>query len=137
MSDTMVYTGILTVEECCACGMKFAMPSDFQARKMREAGTTFYCPAGHAQHYMGKTFDAQLREAKERADIERANAQFWRRQRDKAERDGVRRTAAAKGVTTKLRKRIANGVCPCCKRSFANVAKHMAGQHPDYVEADA
>lgn len=25
-------------------------------------------------------------------------------------------------------------VCPCCNRTFQNVARHIAGQHPDYAD---
>lgn len=39
---------------------------------------------------------------------------------------------AQKGQNTRLKNRIAAGVCPCCNRSFQNVARHMAGQHPDF-----
>jgi hypothetical protein len=35
---------------------------------------------------------------------------------------------------TKLKQRVANGVCPCCHRSFVNLHRHMAGQHPDYTK---
>lgn len=42
--------------------------------------------------------------------------------------------ATQKGQLTKLRNRIANGVCPWCQRSFANVARHVEHQHPDQVE---
>lgn len=44
-----------------------------------------------------------------------------------------RRLSAAKGQATKLRKRAANGVCPCCNRTFVQLARHMATQHPDYA----
>ena len=27
---------------------------------------------------------------------------------------------------------MANGVCPCCNRSFENLRNHMHTQHPDY-----
>lgn len=40
---------------------------------------------------------------------------------------------AQKGQNTRLKKRIAAGVCPCCNRSFANLREHMAGQHPDFT----
>jgi hypothetical protein len=33
---------------------------------------------------------------------------------------------------TRIKKRVAAGVCPCCNRSFKDLARHMAGQHPDY-----
>lgn len=45
--------------------------------------------------------------------------------------------AATKGQLTKTRKRVAGGVCPCCNRSFVNLGRHMAGQHPDYAEGGA
>lgn len=41
-----------------------------------------------------------------------------------------------KGEVTKLKKRIANGVCPCCKRSFCNLAAHMKTQHPEYTKEE-
>lgn len=28
------------------------------------------------------------------------------------------------------------GVCPCCNRTFKNLARHMAGQHPGFTEGD-
>jgi hypothetical protein len=39
---------------------------------------------------------------------------------------------STRGALTKQRKRAANGVCACCHRSFANVARHMKTQHPDF-----
>lgn len=47
-----------------------------------------------------------------------------------------RAAAADWAQLTKTRKRIANGVCPCCHRTFQNLARHMAGQHPAYEESD-
>ena len=40
---------------------------------------------------------------------------------------------ATKGVVTKIRRRVANGVCPCCKRHFVNLKRHMSGQHPEFA----
>jgi hypothetical protein len=42
-------------------------------------------------------------------------------------RDGLR------GVLVKTQRRVASGVCPCCTRSFQNLARHMDGEHPNYV----
>ena len=39
-------------------------------------------------------------------------------------------TAAREKAERKLR-RVHNGVCPCCKRSFQNLARHMAAKHPN------
>ena len=41
---------------------------------------------------------------------------------------------AAKGKQlTRLQKRIHAGVCPCCNRTFTNVARHMKTKHPNVV----
>ena len=39
-----------------------------------------------------------------------------------------------KGQVTRIKKRVANGVCPCCNRTFKDLAAHMSTQHPDYIE---
>ena len=49
-------------------------------------------------------------------------------------RPETRRRAAAKGQLTKVKKRVGNGVCPCCTRSFTDLARHMESKHPAYVE---
>lgn len=41
-----------------------------------------------------------------------------------------------KGAHQRTKNRVAKGVCPCCNRSFTNLAKHMAGQHPDFGDPD-
>jgi len=38
----------------------------------------------------------------------------------------------AKAAAARLQKRVANGVCPCCTRSFANLRRHMETTHPEY-----
>jgi DNA repair exonuclease SbcCD ATPase subunit len=118
----------LVTEECYSCGVLFAMPQTLREKLLADHSRNFYCPNGHDQHYIGKT-DAQL--AQERA--ERLERQLANRDEDlRAERAAHR---ATKGNVTKLRKRVANGVCPCCNRSFANLHRHMENQHPDYAAA--
>jgi hypothetical protein len=39
---------------------------------------------------------------------------------------------AGKAQVTKLKKRASAGVCPCCNRTFSNMARHMAHQHPEF-----
>lgn len=121
----------LVLEECCNCGMAWAMPERFQ-RKMRETRQTFYCPAGHAQQYVGET------------DAERANKdaekykRLWQDERRYAaavvaERNTARRELkTTRAQLTKTKKRVQNGVCPCCNRHFVNLERHMHGQHPGY-----
>jgi hypothetical protein len=35
-------------------------------------------------------------------------------------------------ATKRLKQRVAAGVCPCCNRTFTNLAEHMAGQHAEF-----
>ena len=70
----------------------------------------------------------QLREQLERVEIQRDHA------RDETRRARLQ-TAAAKGQLTKMRNRVARGVCPQagCKRSFTNLHDHVATCHPDLL----
>jgi hypothetical protein len=53
------------------------------------------------------------------------------------DRDAARRGAAAqKGQKTRIKNRIARGVCPCCNRSFADLGAHMQQKHPHFTEQD-
>lgn len=117
----------LETETCCACGIMFAMPADFQRKKRDNPGSSFYCPNGHGQHYVGETKEQKLQREIERRDAQLADA------RDRANRLMAERDAAAK-AHKKMRTRVANGVCPCCNRSFENLRNHMKNQHPGYGE---
>lgn len=129
MVETMVYTGTLVVQECCSCGVRFAIPEGLNKRALQERGSTgtvFFCPLGHRQWYIGET-DAE-KEKRRRLDAEaRATAI-----RDQLEAE-KRSHAATKGAHTKTKRRVARGVCPCCNRTFANVHRHMESQHPEYA----
>lgn len=116
----------LETETCCNCGMVFAMPDDYQRRRRNDHGN-FYCPAGHAQHYTGATAEQKLKRELERKEVELADA------RSRANRMAEERNAVAK-AHRKMRTRIANGVCPCCNRSFGNLRQHMHSEHPEYGE---
>lgn len=125
-SDLRGYTLRLTAssdlitETCYSCGVLFAFGSDFKANRLDDR-KNFFCPNGHSQHYIGET-DAQK--------LERAQA------RETALRDqlaaAVHDAEALRIALLRDRQRFANGVCPCCNRSFENVRRHMASQHPDY-----
>ena len=126
MTMTMNYTGTLVVETCCNCGVHFGLPQDMQKRR-REDRKTFYCPAGHAQHYTGATEVESLRR---QLKYVRESEEFYREQAA-TER---RRASAQKGQVTRIRNMIAKGVCPVagCRRNFTNVREHMAAEHPEF-----
>jgi hypothetical protein len=127
------YSTDLVVEICCACWVPFGIARSLQRHLMDNPGTSFWCPAGHSQHYTGETEEKKLRRKLDAAERRAQAAEgAAARQRDRAQ-TAERQAAAYKGQAAKLRKRIGRGTCPCCHRYFANVDRHMEGQHPGWA----
>lgn len=124
-NSTLTMTLGATIQ-CCRCGTPFAMSADLE-RVRRVDHEIFYCPLGHQQHWpAGKTQEQKLQEQINR---ERSRAASLSAQLDQEKASH----SSTKGQLTKAKKRAANGVCPCCNRSFVNVARHVAGQHPEFA----
>lgn len=120
---------------CCSCGIEFTVPANWKAKR-QEDGSTFWCPNGHSQAYTESTTDILRRERDRLAQQIAYKDDEIARQKSRADHLG-RSRAAVRGQVTKLRNRAANGVCPCCNRSFANLRNHMKAKHPDFLEEDA
>ena len=121
----------LVTEECYRCGVLFAMPESLRNSALKHSqkspGETisFYCPNGHSQSYVGENTEQKLRR--------QLNEERERRARVAAQRDQAEASARAyKGAATKARKRAGAGVCPCCNRTFKQLARHMESKHPDF-----
>lgn len=128
--DRVAIRTTLITEECCKCGTVFAFAEELRQKCLDNHARQFYCPNGHPQHYIGDTKAERLeRELKWARSTRDRNA----RERDHAEA----RRRGQLAANTRLKKRVANGVCPCCKRTFKDLHRHMAGQHPDFAEASA
>lgn len=112
------------VIHCAACDMVFGMSADF-IRRRRDDHKSFYCPNGHANVYKGKSEADKLRDklADREAALQREQANT---RRARHERDQVSK------AHRKMRRRVMNGVCPCCNRSFENLRRHMETQHSDF-----
>ena len=100
--------------ECANCCIAFAVPGRF-IRDRRDDHGTFYCPRGHHNHFAAASEAEKLRirladEERRRVNTETAAQQLRESQNQVA-------------------KRIANGVCPCCNRTFANLQRHMHTKH--------
>lgn len=97
-------------------------------------GIHFYCGYGHSQHYViGESDEQKLRRERDRlAQRVAERDDEIRRQRELREA-ADRRAAAARGQVTKIKNRVGHGVCPCCNRTFENLARHMASKHADYA----
>ena len=128
MSKVTIMQQIEIVSEICvACGVTFGLTGDYQKRRQWDH-KTFYCPNGHGQLYPAKNEAEKLAEELEH---ER------RRRIDEVEAAKVRANFAeaakkkAESELARISKRAHAGVCPCCKRTFTNVARHMQTKHKD------
>lgn len=112
-------------ETCASCGIIFGLGAVFM-QKRRNDHKGFYCPNGHSLSYSQESEAERLRRQLKSAE---GRATSWRDQAETAEA----RRRGEKAAKTRLKNRIANGVCPCCHRSFTELAQHMAGQHPTFA----
>jgi hypothetical protein len=116
----MEYTETLTVTSCW-CGIRLAIPDNL-FRWLHDAnGRACFCPLGHEFVF---TENNEKKLARERA-AHSATKDLLRREE--------RSHSATRGQMTKLRKRVEAGVCPHCKRSFANLARHMHSKHAEEI----
>lgn len=117
----------LRTETCCNCGVVFAMPSDLYKALQQNAGKRFFCPNGHGMSYTEST------ESKLRKQMEREKAENERQQRSLQEKIIIEQREKEK--FQKQLKRVEKGVCPCCNRTFTNLAKHFKTKHPELAKA--
>lgn len=125
----------LEVVGCPTCGITYAIPASLvsSARRWhgdRSVGWQLCCPLGHTWWYVGETEKEKL---KRQLKSERDHTGRLRSQLDQSEAHG----RAMRGVATRRKneldrvtKRVAAGVCPCCNRTFQNLARHMKTNHP-------
>ena len=119
----LTYTKTITMitEHCCNCGVIFGITSDMQD-DLKNTKKQFYCPNGHSQHYTGKSDSQKLKELESDLQRKKQELEIEKRNRISAEH-------MAEKLNKKL-KRVHNGVCPCCNRSFENLRRHMETKHP-------
>lgn len=133
--STITLETTLELITCVRCGVAFAMPSDMLDRR-RHDHDSFYCPNGH-----NLSFPQQSDAEKAQAEAEKYK-RLWKQEQKYAsdvlnERNvAQKQLSATKGQMTRLKTRIANGVCPVCKRTFSPLSEHMHMEHPDYTHED-
>lgn len=113
---------------CCSCGLCFAVPQAWE-RDRRRDHLGFHCPNGHPLVFKGKSEEQRLKEQLAERDRQ---LETQKRLTEKA-RGSAR---SYKGKVTAIKNRVANGVCPCCNRTFQNLMRHMQDQHPGWKGAD-
>lgn len=124
------------VGECCQCKAPMTLPKELYEAARRSPVISFYCPYGHRQHFSAGESDID----KLRRERDRLAQRVAERDDEIARQRGLReeterRLSATKGVVTRIKNRVSHGVCPCCNRTFENLQRHMASEHPAYAEA--
>lgn len=124
--NTVVLHGInCIVLECGTCGVPFTMPEVVYNAQVEEGG--FHtCPNGHSR---GWDKSRSQREAEIR-DIARLRQSVA--QKDDEIDDLKAQASKLKGETARILKRSSAGICPCCHRTFRQMAAHMKSKHPGY-----
>lgn len=124
----------LETHTCGGCGSTFGVDST-RYHRFAKQGESLRCPNPRCPwpSFSIKETEADRLRKQLLAETARADraAEARRWAEESAERE-KRRHAATKGVLTRERKRVGNGVCPCCNRSFQNLRRHMQSKHPEF-----
>lgn len=110
---------------CITCGIPFGSPI---ISRRRDDGKEFYCPNGHTQYFTeteAQRLSNKLAEANRLLEWQKSQTRM-------AENNLIRERKAARREANRIKKRIGNGVCPCCNRTFSDLARHMETKHKDY-----
>lgn len=129
--------------KCWSCKTSFWIPNSLyettQKTRNNDNRTGCYCPYGHYNVWKS---DNQLSEEQEiRLERDRLRQKLAQKddslREERERREAAERSASAfKGSATRVKNRAKHGVCPCCNRTFKQLAQHMKTKHPHY-QADA
>lgn len=117
---------MINAGSCCVCKCIIYLPKDLYNSAKHSESISFYCAYGHKQHYpQGETELDKVRRERDRLQQQIA----WKEERLLHKE---RQLNATRGVVTRIKRRVGNGVCPCCNRTFSNLQQHMNKQHPGW-----
>lgn len=133
MTNTLTYTGTLRIVSCW-CGVEHAIPQNmydnsFRQRDAGEPQTSIYCPLGHTWTFAGESKVAQVERSLLQEQQRHDQTKAWLR-------DERNKLNAERSAKSRIKNRVANGVCPCCNRSFDNLRRHMKSKHPKYMKKE-
>jgi hypothetical protein len=122
------------VHECITCGVVYTCPATVIEHQRAEGGY-HTCSNGHSQGWTkGGSESERIRRERDRLKQDAARLEEERREALATANAQCERADKAEAAARRLRKRASAGTCPCCKRSFSNMAQHMKKQHPAFGE---
>lgn len=133
---TNFITHTFHVVSCYSCGNPFGITESLYRRAVTDATGCVYCPAcSKGTIWRESEAEKRIKDLEKKLAWEAAEVT---RQKEAREREKIAKEAAeaslrsTKGVVTKLKTRANHGVCPCCNRTFKQLASHMAIKHPNF-----
>lgn len=125
----------LTEMNCGECGGTYAINERYRKQKYAHGNSGWHCPYCQTTWgYFGDSENDRLQKEKDKLERRLTLEQNRRESAERETKKANNKLRAEKAAKTKLKNRIKHGVCPCCTRTFKNLARHMKGQHPEYVE---
>lgn len=126
----------LTTINCGECGGTYALNTRYVNQKQTNGGywNCPYCKCSWG--YGDQSENARL---KKELELERKRKEWAQKdaERAKEQRDAAQyRERAQKAAKTRIKNRIAKGVCPCCNRTFSDLSRHMSTKHPEYAKSE-
>lgn len=128
MSETVILRGQRhTVWECGSCGVVCTCP-EIVYEQHRAEGGYHTCPNGHSWGWNDNGCE------REKLRRERDRLKQTVAQKDDEIAMQASRALKAESEIIRLHKRAKAGVCPCCNRTFVNMARHMKTKHPNVMQ---
>lgn len=128
------------MDTCYQCKVQHSFPQHiYDAAIQRRDSMTIWCPNGHSWVYKAQAkiaLEEQLRQERDRLKQQLAQKDDEIRRQREGKEEEQRRVVALRGVVTRTKKRLSGGVCPCCNRTFQNLASHMATKHAEYQKQE-
>jgi hypothetical protein len=119
---------------CYRCKSDVTLSDALYEAAKHSPDISFWCPYGHEQHFVaGETDEQRLRRERDNLKQQMArvedekNAALREAATERAARAEAERKAKA------IKRRAEAALCPCCNRSFSQLARHMKSKHPDVV----
>ena len=116
----------LTEINCGECGGTYAINERYRLQAYQK-GTSWTCP--YCQVGWGYRGNSENDKLKRQLEKERKRRE-WAEQETKNTENRLR---AQKAATTRIKNRVGAGVCPCCNKTFKQLARHMRSKHPNYA----
>jgi uncharacterized Zn-finger protein len=109
----------MTSIECGGCGIPFAVPTNYYQKLVENHGS-FHCPNGCSRKFTKQTEAEKLKE-------KLALTESALNQKSVA---NIQLEDQLNKANKKL-KRLHEGKCPCCDKTYKHLAAHMKKMHPD------